>query len=207
MDFDLRALLTLDGLHLDQIVLDEQSGLIVVEVHSTTPTPHCPQCGTPAGRTRSTYTRTLADLPWGGRRVVWRLRVRRCPCLCPSCPQRIFAERFKTLTVPFARRTSRLAESLRAIGLALGGRGENGSLSGAHWWSGARRCSPSFDGCRHRRWRLSGCWAWTTGRTARGRRTERSWWITRPGELLTSCPTGSRTRWPPGCTPTRACRS
>ncbi|WP_102127979.1 ISL3 family transposase [Deinococcus planocerae] len=123
MNFDLRALLTLDGLHLDHVVLDEQSGRIVVEVHSTTPTPVCPRCGTPSSRTRSTYTRTLADLPWGGRRVVWRLRVRRCPCLCSSCPQRIFAERFQTLTVPFARRTSRLADSLRAVGLALGGRG------------------------------------------------------------------------------------
>lgn len=130
MDFDLRALLTLDGLHLDHIVLDESSDLIVVEVHSTTPTPLCPQCGTPAGRTRSTYTRTLADLPWGGRRVVWRLRVRRCPFPCSSCPQRIFAERFETLTVPFARRTSRLAELLRAIGLALGGRGR-GRLAGS----------------------------------------------------------------------------
>lgn len=39
MDFDPRTLLALDGLHLDHVVLDEHSGLIVVEVRSTTPTP------------------------------------------------------------------------------------------------------------------------------------------------------------------------
>ncbi|WP_425430312.1 transposase family protein [Deinococcus planocerae] len=122
-----------------------ESGLIVVKVHNTTPTPHCPQCDTPAGRTRSTSTRTLADLPWGGWRVVWRLCVRRCPCPW----QRIFAERFETLAVPSARRTSRLAEALRGIELALaGGRSRGAADTRSSWVSTSGRVGA---GAGHRR--------------------------------------------------------
>jgi len=38
-----------------------------------------------------------------------------------ECPQRIFCERIPTFVAPYARRTLRLNEALRLIGLAVGG--------------------------------------------------------------------------------------
>ena len=69
----------------------------------------------------SRYGRTLADLPWSGYRVTWRLRVRKFFCRQPTCPRRIFTERLPGLAAPWARRTLRLAARLLAMGLALGG--------------------------------------------------------------------------------------
>ena len=63
----------------------------------------------------------LADLPWSGSRVTWRLRVRKFFCGHPPCPRHIFTERLPGLAAPWARRTLRLATHLLAIGLALGG--------------------------------------------------------------------------------------
>ncbi|HEX2290358.1 MAG TPA: ISL3 family transposase, partial [Pseudonocardiaceae bacterium] len=83
--------------------------------------PRCPGCDVPARRIHSRYIRTLADLPWSGSRVTWRLRVRKFFCGHPPCPCRIFTERLPGLAAPWARRTLRLATRLLAIGLALGG--------------------------------------------------------------------------------------
>ena len=48
-------------------------------------------------------------------------RVRRFFCLMPGCCRTIFTERFPTIVAPWARRTRRLAERQRTVGLALGG--------------------------------------------------------------------------------------
>src|SRR5262249_21814601 len=42
-------------------------------------------------------------------------------CDQPTCPCQIFTERLPTVAAPCARRTLRLAQRLRACGLALGG--------------------------------------------------------------------------------------
>jgi hypothetical protein len=50
------------------------------------------------------------------------LRVRRFFCDTPACPQRTFVEPMPTVAGPHARKTSRLAQALCRIGLALGGK-------------------------------------------------------------------------------------
>lgn len=49
------------------------------------------------------------------------LRVRKFFCVNAKCKRRIFTERLPEVAVPWSRRTSRLAERLIAIGIALGG--------------------------------------------------------------------------------------
>jgi transposase len=90
----------------------------------TAPTPSqsaCPHCGGLSGRVHSHYTRTLADLPWSGRAVAIQVRARRFRCTSPGCRRRIFAERLPEVVCPRARRTVRLGDVQRHIGLALGG--------------------------------------------------------------------------------------
>ena len=84
-------------------------------------TANCPLCDIPAQRIQSRYKRSLADLPISGRRVQLQLLVRRFYCDNSQCIRRIFAERFTSLTRPYAQRTNRLEQGLLQFGLALGG--------------------------------------------------------------------------------------
>jgi hypothetical protein len=45
------------------------------------------------------YRLRLADLPWQGRTVELRVRVRRFRCATITCPRRIFAEQFSAVAV------------------------------------------------------------------------------------------------------------
>ena len=81
----------------------------------------CPLCGRRAERTHSRYERTLADLPWGEHRVAIRLKVRRLFCDNTGCKRHVFTERLPGVAAPWARRTTRLADRLTAVSLALGG--------------------------------------------------------------------------------------
>jgi zinc-finger of transposase IS204/IS1001/IS1096/IS1165 len=94
---------------------------LVVETHSTNPSAKCPLCDHLSFRRHSSYSRRLADLPWQGRRVELRLRVRRFRCPNTDCPRRVLAERLPEVTVPMARRTLRLRDVQQDLGLALGG--------------------------------------------------------------------------------------
>lgn len=85
----------------------------------------CPACGVSSDRVHSHYTRTAADLPWRGRRVVLRITARRFRCRTAGCIRSIFCERFSTVLAPHARTTGRLTEAHTVIGFALGG--ESGS--------------------------------------------------------------------------------
>jgi transposase len=69
----------------------------------------------------STYLRRLGDLPWQGRPVEIRVRVRRFRCANVACRRRIFAERLSSIAAPRIRGTRRLRDAQRRIGLALGG--------------------------------------------------------------------------------------
>jgi transposase len=80
----------------------------------------CPACGSGSARVHSRYTRLLADLPWQGRMIALKVRVRRFRCAVPGCPRRIFAERLPTMEAR-ARRTGRLAAIQRAIAHGMGG--------------------------------------------------------------------------------------
>lgn len=90
----------------------------------------CPDCGEASDRVHSRYSRTLADLPWHGTAVRLRVQTRRFFCPVPECERRIFAERLSGTASRYARRTKRLAASLREVALALGG--EAGSRLSRH---------------------------------------------------------------------------
>jgi transposase len=109
------------ALHLDACDLDEAHAQLTLMISSTPAEVKCPACEVPARHIHSHYTRTLADLPWSGYRVTWRLRVRKFFCRNAICPRRIFTERLPGIATPWARRTLRLTAHLLAIGLALGG--------------------------------------------------------------------------------------
>ncbi len=108
-------------LRLETITADDQTRCLTLELTSTQPLPTCPLCQTPARRSHSAYTRTLADLPWADVAVRLHLKVRKCFCPSTDCPRRIFAERVPSIAAPWSRRTTRLAAAQQRIGLALGG--------------------------------------------------------------------------------------
>jgi len=81
----------------------------------------CPGCARLSRRIHSHYERHLADLPWNGVPVRVRLRTRRFFCDGEDCPQGIFTERLPETTETYARRTFRMEQALRWLGLALGG--------------------------------------------------------------------------------------
>jgi transposase len=82
----------------------------------------CPSCSRPSARVHSRYQRPLADLPWATFQVRLEVRVRKFFCDHAACHRRIFTERLPDIAQPWARRTLRLAQSLLAVGVALGGR-------------------------------------------------------------------------------------
>jgi transposase len=104
--------------------------LIAIAAQCERPAAPCPCCGALSHRVHSRYVRTIADLPWQGRRVVLRLTARRFRCSAARCPRAIFCERFPAALAPHARTTARLTEVHRLIGFALGGE------------PGARLCQP-----------------------------------------------------------------
>jgi transposase len=95
--------------------------MLTFTLRTTRAAAECPSCATPSYHIHSCYTRTIADLPWGGSAVRLLLQVRKFFCRTMTCPQRIFTERLPQVVAPYARKTARLTEVLRLIGLALGG--------------------------------------------------------------------------------------
>jgi transposase len=67
------------------------------------------------------YQRTVADLPWAGVPVTLQLHVRRFVCPNPACPRRTFSEPLPEVVAPSARRSVRLADEQRQLGLQVGG--------------------------------------------------------------------------------------
>jgi transposase len=92
--------------------------LVVRAVRRTVP---CPGCAQPSSRIHSYYERRLADLPWNGVAVGIRLRTRRFFCDAEDCAHHIFTERLPETAASYARRTLRMEQALRWLGLALGG--------------------------------------------------------------------------------------
>ena len=97
-------LLPLSGVRVQQVGLF--STQVLLRLVATASTARCPVCATPSSSVHSSYTRQLADLPWGRARVHILLRVRKFRCGTPTCPQRVF-ERLPTLVAPYARQTAR----------------------------------------------------------------------------------------------------
>ena len=88
---------------------------ITLTLRTTSPTASCPSCGTQSSQIQSRYTRTLRDLPSGGRPIRLIMHVRRFFCKKRTCAQKIFAERLPALCRPHAQRTKQLQEALRLM--------------------------------------------------------------------------------------------
>lgn len=116
-----------DFLRLDGIVIN--TDCVTITVTSCQTQVLCPSCRETASREHSRYTRSPSDLPIAGRRIRLRLSVRRFFCDNQACQRRTFVERLPGVVRTYARRTERLAETQRQIGIALGG--EAGARSAA----------------------------------------------------------------------------
>src|SRR5262245_33517442 len=108
-------------LHL--VCFSSEPDLITLIVKTKSKQALCPWCHSPSAHLHSRYVRQLADLPWLGVAVRLEVHTRRLYCRHSECPQRIFCERIPAFVAPYARRTLRLHEALRLIGLAAGGEG------------------------------------------------------------------------------------
>jgi len=116
------ALLALsEGMEIDQIHITETG--LVVSVISTSPQSCCPLCSQSSSDIHSHSHRTLRDAPCVGRQLQLSLTVRKFFCRNPDCSQKVFTERLKRLTEPWARMTTRLREQITSIGLATCGKG------------------------------------------------------------------------------------
>ncbi|MGI4800657.1 MAG: ISL3 family transposase [Janthinobacterium lividum] len=94
---------------------------VTIEAVPRPPFADCPTCRVPSRRVHSSYRRMLHDLPWQGRPVVIHVSARRFHCLNHLCARRTFAERLSGVTHCSVRRTGRLRDLQRHLGLALGG--------------------------------------------------------------------------------------
>src|SRR5215210_3485295 len=101
-------------------IIPSHSSLTLV-VKATRTQAECPRCHRPSTRVHSYYTRKVADLPWHGVAVKLELRTRRFRCKSSLCTKRVFCERLPRVVAHYGRKTVRLDEALRLIGLLLGG--------------------------------------------------------------------------------------
>lgn len=108
-----------DGLRITGI--QEEAPVLTISVASTRPCSCCPVCAHSSSAVHGHYTRTVRDVPCGGRRIVLRLAVRKFFCRNPDCRRKIFAERLSTFVEPWAQMTVRLNRVLQMIGLATSG--------------------------------------------------------------------------------------
>ena len=92
--------------------LTAQSDRLVLHLEPRRRAVRCPQCRTKSRRVHSRYQRRPADLPWAGWPVQLVIQARRFFCDLPTCPRRIFTERFPAVLPRYARRTERARRAL-----------------------------------------------------------------------------------------------
>ena len=114
--------------------LNTAANQIVVQLSSTQSVAECPLCHRASHRVHSHYERTLKDLPLAHFTLVILLAVGKFFCLNDRCERRIFSERLPNVVEPWARRTARYTEKLKAMGLALGGAAASPSESSTGLW-------------------------------------------------------------------------
>ncbi len=106
----------------DQLVIEQisvGSDQIGVSVASMANQANCPKCKTISTEVHSTYTRFPSDLAWAEWAVVLHLQVKRFFCRNNRCPKRTFAEPFPDLVGRYARRTNRVVERQKRIGVEV----------------------------------------------------------------------------------------
>ena len=94
---------------------------VTVVLTTTHSTARCPHCGRESGTVHARYRRQLQDRPCVGLPLHYTITGRKFRCPHKDCPRKIFCERIPNLATPHARSTAELADTHRAIGLALGG--------------------------------------------------------------------------------------
>jgi transposase len=107
-------------LEIETIDMDDQQCSLVLNLKSTQTSNHCPLCQTRTEHVHSRYLRTLVDLPWADWQVSLVVEVRRFFCHHATCRRWIFTERMPEVAAPWARRTTRVADVQREVGLAVG---------------------------------------------------------------------------------------
>jgi len=100
-------------LHIERV--EPREAGVMMQLFARTTTAICPQCHQESARPHSYYYRSPADLPCIGLPVRLRIRVRRFFCGNDQCSKRTFAEQFRALLPPHARRTERLSTTLEQI--------------------------------------------------------------------------------------------
>ncbi|HEY7711149.1 MAG TPA: transposase family protein [Candidatus Entotheonella sp.] len=98
------------------LIIDEPHLILVAAMMS--PKATCPDCCQPTDRIHSSYSRTLADLPWATTPIELRLTVRRFFCRTCTCARQTFSERLPTIAPLYARTTTRLAAAQARTGLS-----------------------------------------------------------------------------------------
>ena len=100
---------------------DTDTHQVVLNLSSTQAVAHCPLCNCSTHRVHNRYERILKDLPFVQFSLTILLVVCKFFCLNQNCPRRIFTERLPHIVAPWARRTIRYSDHLKAMGLELGG--------------------------------------------------------------------------------------
>jgi transposase len=108
-------------LHLQSWSFNPADQHAILNLSSTQVVAHCLLFNCPSHRIHRRYERTLKDLPVVQFSLTIVLAVCKFFCLSDLCPRLIFTERLTTVAAPWARRTTRFTDSLKAMGLALGG--------------------------------------------------------------------------------------
>ena len=116
---DILSALIPKGLRVIALKLEDDN--ITIHARSISATARCPICKHVSSQVHSRYNRRLADLPWAGLPVCFRVSVRRFYCGNDFCPRKVFAERLYGVTQEYARRTTRQKTALEDIAFALGG--------------------------------------------------------------------------------------
>jgi hypothetical protein len=101
------------------LVVVEPGGSLVLVVEPTRVAVPCPRCGELSGRQHSRYDRHPLDLPWRGKTVRMLVHSRRWFCDVPTCPRKIFAERFDGELARYARRTNGTTDLLTTFACRL----------------------------------------------------------------------------------------
>ena len=124
MTHELQRLITallasISTVHLTALTIEQAS--VLLQLTATAPTASCPGCTVPSSSVHSRYGRHVTDLPCGALAVRIHVIVQTFICRNARCARRIFTERLPAFVAPYARNTTRLITTLRAIGVTLGG--------------------------------------------------------------------------------------
>jgi transposase len=102
-------------LRLEHEEIDTDQHHLTLNVSSTQTLVQCPLCASPTTRIHSRYERTLLDLPCVNYSLTLVMQVSKFFCDNSDCMRRIFTERIPEVTLPWARKTSRLGQKLQTI--------------------------------------------------------------------------------------------